>query len=115
MESVYRLKLPESMRQVHPVFHVSQLRKHTPDQISGRTQLEPTPVKINSSNKWEVEDILDRRDVRGTRKYLVSWKGFGPSKNSWEPGENSDNCGAMIEDFNKQHPNIGKHKKRRRG
>ena len=114
-ESAYRLKLPESMRQVHPVFHVSQLRKHTPDEISGRTQPEPTPLKINGSDEWEVEDILDRREIRGTLKYLVSWKGFGPSENSWEPEENLDNCGAMIEDFNKRHPNIGQHKKRRRG
>ena len=77
--------------------------------------MKPTPVKINGSDEWEVEDILDRRDIRGTHKYLVSWKGFGPGDNLWEPEENLDNCGALIEDFNRRHPNIGQHKKRRRG
>lgn len=34
----------------------------------------------------------------GKREFLVSWKGYGPSENSWEPEENMD-CKDLIERF----------------
>lgn len=34
----------------------------------------------------------------GSREFLVSWKGYPSSANSWEPEENMD-CKEMIERF----------------
>jgi len=47
---------------------------------------------------WEVDKILDRKiDYSDHRrvKYLVSWKGFGPDNNTWEP---IDNLETVLDD-----------------
>ncbi|PLW43215.1 hypothetical protein PCANC_06998 [Puccinia coronata f. sp. avenae] len=102
--SAYELNLPPSLRGIHPVFHVSMLQRHQPDLISGRRPPAPNPIIIEGTNEWEVEDILDCR-VRGKQcQYLVSWKGFGPQENSWEPDQNLDNCKELVDQFNARFP-----------
>jgi hypothetical protein len=104
LPSAYELTLPVSFRGVHPVFHVSILRKHKPDPIEGRHPTPPDPITIENERDWEVEDILDCR-IRGKRwEYLVSWKGFGPQANTWEPDENLRNCRETIDNFDKRFP-----------
>jgi hypothetical protein len=76
-KSAYKLTLPASMKGVHPLFHVSVLRKRAVDLIEGRWQEDPGPVIVNGEEEWEVEEILDCRRKGKRLKYLVSWKGFG--------------------------------------
>jgi hypothetical protein len=60
-----------------------------------------------------VEEILDCR-VRGKQhQYLVSWKGFGPQENSWEPDQNLENCKELVDQFNTTFPEAAsKHQRR---
>lgn len=52
-----------------------------------------------SANFEQVERILDVYFKRnGQREFLVSWKGFPNSQNSWEPEENMD-CKDLIKKF----------------
>ncbi|KAI7957765.1 hypothetical protein MJO29_005982 [Puccinia striiformis f. sp. tritici] len=114
-KSAYKLTLPLSMQGVHPVFHVSILRKHTLDTIQDQRQAEPAPVVIEDKEEWEIEDILDCRERRKRREYLVSWKGFGPEDNSWEPRKNLANSKEALADFDKKFPDgHTKHKRSRR-
>ncbi len=58
----YRLKLPESMRRLHPVFPVVKLFPLPPDPFPGRRQpAAPDPIIIDGENYYEVERILDSR------------------------------------------------------
>ena len=34
---------------------------------------------------YEVEAVLDERVDNRVKQYLVSWVGYGPADNSWEP------------------------------
>ena len=97
----YRLKLPESMSRIHPVFHVSKLK---PYKASGRVQPPPVPIEIEGELEYEVERILDKRTVKRSRRtdsveYLVKWLGYGHEHNSWEPAKSVANAQEIVQAF----------------
>ena len=58
---LYTLKLPNSMRAIHPVFHVSMLEPATPNSFEGQTLPAPPPVIIQDEENYEISEILDSR------------------------------------------------------
>jgi len=50
-----------------------------------------------------VEQILNKRKVRGKDKYLVRWKGFTAESDTWEERENLENAKEAIEEFEKEY------------
>ena len=93
----YRLELPKGMR-IHPVFHVSLLEP------APRNTKVQTKINIVTSDEYEVERILDSRLVDGLRQYLVKWKGYDDSENTWEPKTNLKNCWALLKCYHQQNP-----------
>lgn len=75
----YRLKLPESMKRIHPIFHISLL-----EPAPKNTKTEKN-IEIESKDEYEVERILNYKQVNGRPLYLVKWKGYNTSENTWEP------------------------------
>ena len=83
----YRLALPPSMSGVHEVFHVSMLRKYTPDpahavdwgeiEVDTDGTFEEGPVCIVDSR----DQVLRRKTVRLVR---VLWKHCGVEESTWE-------------------------------
>ena len=83
----YRLALPPIMLGVHEVFHVSMLRKYTPDpahvvdwgQIEVDTDgtYEEGPVRIVDSR----DQVLRRKTVRLVK---VLWRHYGVEEFTWE-------------------------------
>jgi hypothetical protein len=57
----WTLRLPESMRAVHPVFHVSMLEPCVPNIIPERIRPPPPPVTIDGEPEFEVSEILDSK------------------------------------------------------
>jgi len=72
--NVIKLKLSSTVR-IHPVVNVSRVRRYV-GQVEGQKKEQPAPVIIEGEEEWEVEQILNKRKVRGKDKYLVQWKGF---------------------------------------
>lgn len=82
-----QLDLPDGYR-IHDVFHVSLL-KHYKDRKSGGTYQPPPALLIDGNAYWSVSQILRHRDrkvgKRTVREFLVSWEGYGPEYDTWEP------------------------------
>ena len=83
----YRLSLPLSMPSVHEVFHVSMLRRYTPDpthvvdwgeiEVDTDGTFEEGPVCIVDSR----DQVLRRKTVRLVR---VLWRHRGVEESTWE-------------------------------
>lgn len=95
--------LPGAAKEVRPTpqhlpFHVSLLEPY-----SVREGCEPPePIEIAGEEEWEVERILDLRETRLGRQYLVRWQGFSEAKDSWEPAEHLQNAGDAVSEFLKE-------------
>lgn len=61
--------------------------------------------------EFEVEKIMDHRDVNGKLFYLIKWCGFPNSDNTWEPRDGLVNCQEAINEY---HAMVGLSKKRKR-
>lgn len=106
----FELELPEEMRLLFPVFHVSLLEPHKEDTIEGRHQDPPPPVEIvNDQPEWEVAEVLDcqlKGKGRARKyKYKVLWAGYEHTAQatSWEPLSNLF-CPDLIEHYHRQNP-----------
>jgi hypothetical protein len=85
---VYRLRLPDNYP-MHPVVNLEHLKKYNQSsaEFGERVVLPPTRDLLNASEEYEVEAILGHqlsgRKDGNRRMYLIRWKGFDPSEDSW--------------------------------
>lgn len=93
----YKLQLPKTMR-IHPTFHVSLLEKANQNARPYRTE---TP---NDEQEYEVEKVLGKALVDGKEHYLIKWKGYPTSENTWEPTKHLRNAQQMIKDYHRENP-----------
>ena len=60
-----------------------------PDGDAASPALQTEAVEADGSEQWfVVERILGERRKRGKVQFLISWKGYDASHDSWEPEEN---------------------------
>ena len=90
----YELELPAEAK-IHPVFHVSLLEK-APDHVPVATTFAYEPEE---EEVYEVEKILQQNKDQ----YLVKWKGYPDSENTWEPVEHLlPSCANLLRNFRQQ-------------
>ena len=90
--AAYRLELPPHM-QIHPVFHVSQLKLYKKPASEDRKYSKPDPIVTpEGAEEYEVDEIVRHRKRRRGKQtkleYLVFWKGYPAHEATWEPVEN---------------------------
>src|SRR6266436_4485148 len=85
---VYQLALPVSWR-IHDVFHASLLSPYHETNAHGPNFTHPPPDLIEGEEEFEVERIVAHRTFGRSRclQYLIKWKGYPESDNSWEPAD----------------------------
>ncbi|XP_006661688.1 probable chromo domain-containing protein LHP1 [Oryza brachyantha] len=73
-----------------------------------------SPPKL-AEGFYEIEDIRRRRLRKGKLQYLVKWRGWPESANTWEPLENLSACSDIIDAFEMrlQSPRAGRKRKRK--
>jgi len=98
----YQLKLPSEMK-IHNVFHVDLLLPYKETKAYGPGYTRPPPDLIKGEEEYEVESIRDVRCKGHSRKckYLVHWKGYPASDDSWVSQDNL-NALKLLEEFQTQ-------------
>lgn len=69
--------------------------------------MEPAPqnaqtaenIEIENDDEYEVEKILKQKRVNGQPFYLVKWKGYDTSENTWEPIANLKGCHQAMQEY----------------
>ena len=93
----FELELPEGMQQKHPVFHILLLEPASSSvPVLGQV---PDNYLMEQEDWYEVEKILEHKDISRWKHYLVKWKDYFNSENTWKSEENLDECSETIEKY----------------
>ena len=97
--AVYRIKIPHHWK-IHNVFHANLITPYKETTMHGPNYSQPPPDLMDGEEEFEVEQILSMKQMGSGRKthYLVKWKGYPTSDNSWEPEKNL-NAKELIAEF----------------
>ena len=96
-----KLELPPRMK-VHPVFHNSLLKPYMETMAHGPNFELPTPEIVEGEEgHYEIERILTSRPTRNQKstQYLVKWKGYPDSENSWIPEKELSHTKELLAKF----------------
>ncbi|KXN92936.1 Histone-lysine N-methyltransferase SUV39H1, partial [Leucoagaricus sp. SymC.cos] len=59
------------------------------------------PPQWKIHNTYEVEAILNHKERRRKTHYLIKWKGYPHSENTWEPEENLEMAKRILKRYKK--------------
>ena len=96
-----KLELPVQMR-IHPVFHNSLLKPYKETTAHGPNFERPPPDIVGGEEgHYEIEQILAQRPTRNKKstQYLVKWKGYPDSENSWIPAKELTHAKELLRKF----------------
>ena len=109
--SAAKIQLPDTLRQLnlHDVFHFSVLKQYD-DSLSQQTAFDPAPLPpavSTDTGSYEVDCIVDYMrsrarddDVSITMPhYLVRWKGYDQSHDSWLPVDELSGCLDKVSEY----------------
>ena len=110
----YRVKLPNHLRTIHPVFHVLQLELAHTSSIPKRSNPKrsnppPPPIEIDGQLEFEVAKVLDAKvDCRRKNPllYYVQWTRYEGSAEeySWVPATDLTNATELVTEFHHRYP-----------
>ena len=99
----YRLALPNSWK-IHDVFHANLLSPYKQNDVHGPTHPNPPPDLVEGIEEYEVDHIKKHRRFRGGKtRYLVHWKGYDNTEDTWEPEENLTSATETLQEYKKLH------------
>ena len=64
--------------------------------VYGNNFTHPPPDLIDGQEEYKVEAILSHKRLGKGYSYLIKWKGYPSSDNSWEPERNIVNAPELL-------------------
>src|SRR5487761_1272670 len=100
----YQLELPPQWN-IHPVFHSSLLTPYIETDSHGPNFSRPPPDLIAGEAEYEVKNIRSHRrhGKRRQLQYLLKWKGYPESDNTWEPADQI-HAPDLVKAYHRRHP-----------
>ena len=101
-----KLQLPKAWR-IHPVFHISLISPYKETNAHGPNFIRPPPEIVQGEeDHYKVEHILQSRPSPNRKgiQYLIKWKGYPNSENSWLPASQMKHANALVQQYHACHP-----------
>ena len=100
----YRLQLPLTWT-IHDVFHASLLSPYSETPSHGPNFSRPPPDLIRGEEEYEVESIRSHQYFGRNKKlqFLIRWKGYAPSDDTWEPAD-SVHAPDLVKEYKQRTP-----------
>jgi len=95
------LELSKSIK-IYPIVNVNRVWLYKL-QVKGQKKILPKLLIIKGQEEFKVEEILNKRTIRGKKKFLVRWKGYMAKEDTWENRENLENAKELVEEFKKKY------------
>ena len=98
------LCLPDTIRAIHPIFHISMLEPAIPNTFQQCSEPLPAPVIIDGEPEYEISKIVDSKiDRQRACKllYKVIWLGYKDTNNDskWLPAMELEHTKELLNDF----------------
>ena len=94
----FHLRIPSQWK-IHPVFHTSLLTTYKETSEHGPNFLQPLPDLIDRGEAYKVEVVLGHCGKPGCRTFLIKWKGYPASEDTWELEWNQGNAQPLITEY----------------
>ena len=65
--------------------------------LVSRVSVFDQPQSGAEEKAYVVERVLDHQGPEGSREYLVKWRGYGASQNTWEPATHFDDLQCITD------------------
>jgi hypothetical protein len=101
---MYKLALPPQWT-IHPVFHTSLLTPYVKTIEHGENYLRTPLDLIGGKEQYEVEAIRSHQHYGKLKQlqYLIKWRGYPKSNNTWEPTANLQ-APQLLKEYHRQCP-----------
>ena len=101
---------------IHPIFHISLLDPYRTSIRPGREQPPQEPGEIDGDLEWEVERKVKSEIITYIGRWrrmqeirnFVKWAGCSEDENTWEPPEGLEQGQELVEEFNRENPEMQK-------
>jgi len=105
----FTLCLPDTIRAIHPVFHVSMLKPATPNTFQQYSEPPPAPVIIDREPEYKISKIVNSKiDRQRACKllYKVIWLGYEDTNNNseWLPATELEHTKELLNNFHLKYP-----------
>jgi hypothetical protein len=91
---------------IHPIFHNTLLKPYIKTPAHGPNFTWPPPEIIGGEEgHYEIKKILQEQLTRNKKstQYLVKWKGYPDSENSWLPAKELTHAQELLQNFKSEH------------
>ena len=97
------------------MFHANLITPYKEMELHGPNYTRPPPDLVDGEEEFKVEKIIDMKQMGQGHKtyYLVKWKGYPTSDNSWKPKENV-HADELIKEFQSRMLKTNKDKGRKK-
>lgn len=92
-------ELKEARVMLHDIMHCEKYRELA---VARTMPSNPSPASGKKAKVWEVEKILQKREQNGQPVYLIKWKDWDSTYNTWEPYRNLTNCEDLLHEFEEE-------------